>query len=620
MFVLVDRVIKDPSSTYEWYQQGLRIGKLPKNAVAYRKWLNNANDDQFPDHPSPEKALQFKILEHHLIPLDMPVRRKLVVVETEDDLKFCVNELKLVDQIAFDCERDKNFNYRTLTSAIQISTNKCDFFIDTVRLYDKIEEYLSPIFLDENKIKLVFDTVDLREIQKDFRIFFQAVVDVQHVVKTILGLQLKPDLESVVRRYVDEKVVLNKSFQRFPWRMRELPLDAIKYAVADSYYLFLVWEMLKCQKQEFLLNEYDNARVNVKVVQKYKNPRLKPIRLFGICTRSEIIDFRNELKFDDHFFLFRDLLMYATDKAKERDCPRYVMLCNKYLAILAYKKPKTTDELHNLIPSSKNWPLLRQIQIITLIELFGLPPVIEPIQNDSDEDDLQVIFDSNDSRRVSVIRNDVENGTNEGMEVDNKDLSQENELQNDRVENEMVSDILHKNDKDLMSNNVEMETSKENECKDFDDDDELIIDCNMDIDIVEDTNGNYENENIVDSEEFNVNNEKSEEISEIENCNLNDDNLDKNMIEIDNDICNDVFSENIASIDVQNEKVTKYDCMDDNLIDRISCTELVWNWYEIRSSKLSNRRKNYLRTKRNFIMKGVKRLRSLERRFGKFNK
>lgn len=78
--------------------------------------------------------------------------------------------------------------------------------------------------------------------------------------------------------------------------------------------------------------------------------------------------------------------------------------------------------------------------------------------------------------------------------------------------------------------------------------------------------------------------------------------------------------ENINITVTFDDNVTKYDDMDDNLIDRISCTELVDNWVEIRSSKLSNRQKNYLRTKRNFIMKGVKRLRSSGKRFRSYGK
>lgn len=164
----MERIVTDPSSVHQWLKRGLRVGKLTKEAKQYRQWLNHAGNEDLPSHPSPEKAASFKLLPQHLIPKDMPVKRKLIMVETVSDLMFCEEQLLLTDQIAFDCERDPNFNYRTLTSAIQISTNEYDFFIDTVQLYDKIEIHLGHIFANETIVKLVFDYVDLKEIQKDF--------------------------------------------------------------------------------------------------------------------------------------------------------------------------------------------------------------------------------------------------------------------------------------------------------------------------------------------------------------------------------------------------------------------------------------------------------------------
>ncbi len=603
MSVLVERVVTDPSSVHQWFKAGLRVGKLTKEAKEYRQWLNYAGNDDLPSHPSPGKATSFKLLPQHLIPKDMPMKRKLIVVETVSDLMFCEEQLLLTDQIAFDSERDQNFNYRTLTSAIQLSTNEYDFFVDTVKLYDMIEIHLGHIFANESIVKLVFDYSDLREIQKDFKIFCNAVVDVQHVVKTILQLDSNPCLESVVKRYVDDKVDLNKSYQRFPWRLRKLPEEAIRYAISDSYYLFLVWEMLKCQKNDFLLNEYDLKWINDKVIQKYKNPVLKPISLFCRCTRNEHIEFRYNLKWDDHFKLFQELLSYAEEKAKEFDCNRNSILKIKQMAILTYKKPKSLEELHNVIPYSVNWPKLRQFQVTALIEVFDTPKLLEPIDKvdeNWDDDDLQVVFDNNEQRNVSVIRNDTEGIQNE-MEIDCDEIL---ELLDCGVEKDTISDVKDGNC------NVELNVKgidNDNEVKmDELDTDELLIDCNMDLEIVDDEKCNVEAENCaLDAFEINEN----IIVIDNENCNIEkevvNENVQENVIVTENTLIVENVNDNANVID----KVTKYDNMDDNLIDRISCTELVENWYEIRTSKLSNRQKNYLRTKRTFIMKGVKRLR-----------
>lgn len=330
-----------------------------------------------------------------------------------------------------------------------------------------------------------------------------------------MQLELKPCLESAVKRYVDDKVELNKNFQRFPWRLRKLPEEVIKYAISDSYYLFLVWEMLKCKKNDFLLNEYDFKWINNKVTEKYTFPVLKPVSLFCRCTRNENIEVRYKLIWDDHFFLFQELLTYAEEKAKEFDCNRSSILKIKQMIILAYKKPKSLEELYNVIPFSVNWPKLRQFQITALIEVFEMPKLLEPIdkaEENWNDDDLQVVFDNNEQRSVSVIRSDTEKGIQNDTEMKCEEIVQEKELLDCAIESTISES---KDDIVCVKSNIESMENVFVENMDYNDADELIIDCNMDLDIFDNELGNLKTDN---TERFETETENIKIVVENENC------------------------------------------------------------------------------------------------------
>lgn len=486
--------------------KGLQVGRLSQPAQQYRHFLNNAAVEDMPSHPTPATAKKFR-LKDNLFMMNLAVDREQTYVKTVSDLLFCVNILKNAKQIAVDIESDNNFNFLSITSAIQITTCDHDFFIDSIKLYDKIECHLKPIFLDKNIVKIFFGTQDLMGLQRDFRIFCNSVIDVQHVIKERLSLVMFPSLAEAVKKYLDRDIDLQKEkYQRFPWRMRELPQTAIDYALEDSHLLYLLWEMIKCTELEFLEN-YSDKFVNDRVIAKYSFPKIRHLKRFNLCMRLESVKLRNELKFQDHFFLFKDLLDFALAEARKKDFARKKILCFNELVNLSIMRPRRVEEVKLICSRTEKWNVNLINDLIGIICNFVKPVIQVTIKNeyviDSDSDeDLNVVIEGN-SREISV-------------------------KSNDKTENEIVSTI----------ENIE-------------------------------------------------------------------------LMEVDNDNDNLVNNEMI--------KVNKYDNLSNEDIDKILNDNLVNDWEIILKSNLKGSQKNYLRTKKNLYLYGVKRICSKDKRKGNCN-
>jgi len=122
---------------------------------------------------------------------------------------------------------------------MQLSVDTHDFVIDTVKLYEHIQEYLPPIFMNRSIIKIFFGTCDLPWLQRDYNIFLNSFVDVQNVYDKKSKNSNHSSFAFVVKDLLN--IELDKKWQSFPWQMRKLPSEAIRYARLDSKLLYKVW-------------------------------------------------------------------------------------------------------------------------------------------------------------------------------------------------------------------------------------------------------------------------------------------------------------------------------------------------------------------------------------------
>lgn len=329
-----------------------RVGYLSQQAQKLRKYINHTKASN--NHPNPSLVHDFRLADRQLIPLTDALKT-LVYVNTLTKLDQCCSHLTKCTEFSFDIEGDHGHNFLPLTCLLQISTEKYNFVVDTVVLYEHIGGKLGEFFLDRSKVKTVFGTADLNEMKRDFGIFCNSVVDLQHVSMLLMNKVQPPSFQSVVNYFINKETVLAKGFQRFAWRQRPLPPAAIRYAERDASLLFTLFQIFKAREHEFLLNMYDYTTTVDFVTRKWVPPTISHIRCFNVCFKSKYSQSFKYLNYDLHFSLFTKLLEWSIGRAKSVDLPRKKILSNDDLAKLCINHISTTDELNKILSNAWKW-------------------------------------------------------------------------------------------------------------------------------------------------------------------------------------------------------------------------------------------------------------------------
>ena len=143
-------------------------------------------------------------------------------------------QVEEAEEIGVDTESDSFYAYRSSICLLQIAAGEEIGLIDVFALGDEEKERLFSLFSQSSPQKIVHSCMnDILGFQRDYGISWQGVFDTE-IAAGFLGLE-KRGLSSLLEMYFQVKP--NKKFQRFDWRIRPLPREALAYAAEDVRYL-----------------------------------------------------------------------------------------------------------------------------------------------------------------------------------------------------------------------------------------------------------------------------------------------------------------------------------------------------------------------------------------------
>ncbi|EFX76392.1 hypothetical protein DAPPUDRAFT_55156, partial [Daphnia pulex] len=142
----------------------------------------------------------------------------LIMVDTTEAFELLLRDLLSQMVIGVDLEHHSERSYRGITCLMQISTDKTDYIVDTLQLWDHLQP-LNEVFCDPKIVK-IFQGADSDVIwlQRDFGIYVVNLFDTFQAA-TLLGFE-KKSLSFLLQHYC--QVHVNKKYQLEDWRIRPL--------------------------------------------------------------------------------------------------------------------------------------------------------------------------------------------------------------------------------------------------------------------------------------------------------------------------------------------------------------------------------------------------------------
>jgi ribonuclease D len=316
-------------------------------------------------HPFANEIKEWKPSASQLFKLPAPMNLMYTWVDTEVVMKDVARQLTKEIVISFDTEGHNEYSYLGMICLIQISTYEWTYIFDCIALYSLIQKYLGPIFESPDILKVVCDSGDVTELQRDFHIFCQAVVDIQEVYYFLNPSKFQISLRDLVFTVYEKNI--DKVPQLADWRMRPLHDDLIQYAANDSMYVLKLWYEL-LPKVDWSRCKLDRSKGNM--LKLYRCP----------VHASNSFVFKDVLKliprgvnFEKQKSLFDKLYLWRIDICKQIDNSVHYFLPQKKLAVIIQNQPNSNSFLHRLVPSSKYWPL------------FVQETLLKQLRNDQDE-------------------------------------------------------------------------------------------------------------------------------------------------------------------------------------------------------------------------------------------
>lgn len=255
-----------------------------------------------------------------------------ILVQDEEALARCIDELARADRIAVDTEADSFYSYREKVCLIQVSARGCDWLIDPLAGLD-----LAPfgeLLADPAKLKIFHDgEYDILLLKREHRFRFANLFDTR-VAAAALGAP-NPGLANVLLERFG--VRLDKSMQRSDWRKRPLSAAQIAYARLDTHFLeeLMLWQRSSLvERGRLAVVEGECRRLEaLRSVEPRFDPddwaRLKGARELSPAKRRAL----------------RELFVLRDELARERDLSPFRVLQNDVLLALAARSPRTRHEL-----------------------------------------------------------------------------------------------------------------------------------------------------------------------------------------------------------------------------------------------------------------------------------
>lgn len=376
--------------------------------------LNDLGDEEF-SHPyefelerfTPDS--KFLAVADEVAPFAKVQDTPLVMVETEEALKSLINDLLMESVIAVDLEAHSYRSFQGITCLMQISTNKRDYIVDTLELWDHLQP-LNEVFCNPKIVKIFHGAdMDIQWLQRDFGIYVVNLFDTYHAAKLLGFAQLS--LAFILRHYC--QVVADKQYQLADWRIRPLPEQMVNYAREDTHYLGYIYEKMKKDLKmkgtgdNLLSAVWQNSRLVC--LKRYRIPPITAESHLELYRLSKKIFNERQLYALKELFVWRDRIAREEDESTGFVLPKHMMLQiadvlpKEMQGILACCSPipslvrQHLLHLHGMILKAREMPL-------ATLQRHGQPLAIPklmptPLEHDT-EDPLHCMHDLTQSQDI----------------------------------------------------------------------------------------------------------------------------------------------------------------------------------------------------------------------------
>lgn len=182
--------------------------------------------------------------------MEQPALSDFIWVDQDKDLAPVWDDLARYDVFALDTESNSFHGYISKICLLQLATPSQVTLIDVLAVSPQSLLPLGEYLANSEVTKVMHGSDnDILGLQRDFNFRVKRLFD------TVLAARYlnlpKRGLDHLLKQYCG--VQTSKQFQRFDWTQRPLPMDALRYAAGDAFYLLemfgLMTQQLRAQKR-----------------------------------------------------------------------------------------------------------------------------------------------------------------------------------------------------------------------------------------------------------------------------------------------------------------------------------------------------------------------------------
>ena len=253
----------------------------------------------------------------------------LIFVQSEEQLKSMIVELKKEREIAVDLEHHWYRSFLGLTSLIQISSRDKDYIVDPYPLWKELNQ-LNEVLTDPKIVKVLHGSdKDVIWLQRDFSLYIVNMFDTHIAAKMLEFPAGTRSYANILFRYCGVRA--DKTFQLADWRMRPLPENMVNYARTDTRYLIHIYHRMKnellakANDQENLLRATLNAGADL-CKTRFVKKTLTPTSHLDFLAKSRGHFNSRQLHALDAIFSWRDKIAREEDESEAYVLPPHMLL------------------------------------------------------------------------------------------------------------------------------------------------------------------------------------------------------------------------------------------------------------------------------------------------------
>lgn len=255
-------------------------------------------------------------------------------IDTEEAFSQHWGEIQNTPVLALDTESNSYHGYQSRICLLQLATPTAVFLLDPLTLSRSCLQQLAAVLEDPNVPKVMHGSDnDILGLQRDLSL------RLCHLFDTMLAARFlnlpKRGLDSLLEEYFG--VHTSKKYQRFPWKQRPIPPDALYYAAGDVAYLVPLYRELTeaLQTRERLDAVWEDSHLIAT-----RTYEAKPFDTQGFWKIKGANSLRaHEMALLQSLYLWRHEFCCATDTAAFR------VLEDRKLLLLVQANPQTRPQL-----------------------------------------------------------------------------------------------------------------------------------------------------------------------------------------------------------------------------------------------------------------------------------